>query len=373
MQANDDNENEDGAVEGLVDLGLANPYQGIATLPRSSYECRAMQLRSLLWALCLLWANSVSMTESGNLELRPWVPGSGFCDQLVSVTNNLCGLLSEISFWEERIETNFEMRLSNLKRVSLLATLVIIVTLLFWKRSTSSSHHPALAELNSYPNSSFSMPTCSLQYFFKPIEPLKRRNDIGFLLEREGFTIGAELGVRTGNFASRTLQSWKSCSKYVLVDAWVPLDNYKDLANKRADVQEKNFVKTLTKLAQYKEIIEVCRNLTTNCATKFKQNTFDYIYIDARHDFKGVLVDLREWWPLLKDGGIFAGHDYVTNNDLRATHAKTGQDWTLNFDGTIDKTGTLVKGAVDLFSQEVGRQVTVTYREQPYNTWLIRK
>ena len=28
MQANDDNENEDGAVEGLVDLGEANPYQG---------------------------------------------------------------------------------------------------------------------------------------------------------------------------------------------------------------------------------------------------------------------------------------------------------------------------------------------------------
>lgn len=28
MQANDDNEDEDGAVEGLVDLGLANPYQG---------------------------------------------------------------------------------------------------------------------------------------------------------------------------------------------------------------------------------------------------------------------------------------------------------------------------------------------------------
>ena len=28
MQANDDNENEDGAVQGLVDLGEANPYQG---------------------------------------------------------------------------------------------------------------------------------------------------------------------------------------------------------------------------------------------------------------------------------------------------------------------------------------------------------
>jgi len=28
MQVNDANENEDGAVEGLVDLGEANPYQG---------------------------------------------------------------------------------------------------------------------------------------------------------------------------------------------------------------------------------------------------------------------------------------------------------------------------------------------------------
>ena len=28
MQANDNNEDEDGAVQGLVDLGEANPYQG---------------------------------------------------------------------------------------------------------------------------------------------------------------------------------------------------------------------------------------------------------------------------------------------------------------------------------------------------------
>jgi hypothetical protein len=37
------------------------------------------------------------------LELRPWVPGSGICDQLVSMTNNLCGLLSEISVRVTRV------------------------------------------------------------------------------------------------------------------------------------------------------------------------------------------------------------------------------------------------------------------------------
>jgi len=37
---------------------------------------------------------------------------------------------------------------------------------------------------------------------------------------------------------------------------------------------------------------------------------FDFIYIDARHDYAGVLEDLRAWWPLLKRDGIIAGDDF---------------------------------------------------------------
>ena len=51
---------------------------GTATLTKRSYECRAMQLLSLLWAYCLLWADSVSMTESGSFR---------GCLGLVSVTS----------------------------------------------------------------------------------------------------------------------------------------------------------------------------------------------------------------------------------------------------------------------------------------------
>ena len=35
--------------------------------------------------------------------------------------------------------------------------------------------------------------------------------------------------------------------------------------------------------------------------------------MDARHDFKGVAADLEAYWPKLKTGGIFAGHDYIRN------------------------------------------------------------
>merc|ERR1711907_912810 len=32
---------------------------------------------------------------------------------------------------------------------------------------------------------------------------------------------------------------------------------------------------------------------------------------DARHDFAGVVADIRAWWPKVRMGGIFAGHDFV--------------------------------------------------------------
>ena len=48
-------------------------------------------------------------------------------------------------------------------------------------------------------------------------------------------------------------------------------------------------------------------------------------------------------------------------------------NWTVNFDGTRDETGLLVKGAVDEFAARVGRQVSVTYREGAWNSWMIRK
>jgi predicted O-methyltransferase YrrM len=38
---------------------------------------------------------------------------------------------------------------------------------------------------------------------------------------------------------------------------------------------------------------------------------FDFIYLDARHDYAGILEDLEAWWPLLKEGGMFSGHDFV--------------------------------------------------------------
>lgn len=38
--------------------------------------------------------------------------------------------------------------------------------------------------------------------------------------------------------------------------------------------------------------------------------TFDLVFIDTPHDYASVIADLRAWLPLVKPGGIIAGHDY---------------------------------------------------------------
>jgi predicted O-methyltransferase YrrM len=50
---------------------------------------------------------------------------------------------------------------------------------------------------------------------------------------------------------------------------------------------------------------------TSEAASRlFEDESFDFIFIDAEHLYDFVKQDLKNWYPKLKKGGIFAGHDY---------------------------------------------------------------
>lgn len=208
---------------------------------------------------------------------------------------------------------------------------------------------------------------------FPPVPPFKSRKELGQILEEEGLTNGAELGVQRGRFAKIILDKWKSAKLYVLVDLWAKQDNYIDWSNQENKTHHIYKLETLKRVQRHSERgvnVVVCQDYTTVCAEKFKDNYFDFIYVDARHDYKGAKKDIETWWPLLKYGGIMAGHDYVTNDD---GPSKMNQNWTVNYDGTIDKSGRAVKGAVDDFMEPRNLQITVSYRERAWNTWAVRK
>ena len=47
-----------------------------------------------------------------------------------------------------------------------------------------------------------------------------------------------------------------------------------------------------------------------DAAEEFKDYSFDIIFIDGNHTHDGVMQDLKDWYPLLREGGMFCGHDY---------------------------------------------------------------
>ena len=207
--------------------------------------------------------------------------------------------------------------------------------------------------------------TCS-----SPIPVIQKRLDIPGILEQESMLKGAELGVLHGTFARETLERWPSAIEYVLVDLWSPQENYKDLANAAQNVQDQRMNDAISNTRQWSEKIRICRNYTTVCATRYPEEYFDYLYVDARHDRKGVLEDLDAWWPKMRADGLICGHDYVTQDE---GPQQSGQDWTKNYDGTIDESRRAVRGAVDDWAKKHKRQVQVTYREADWPSWCIRR
>ena len=140
---------------------------------------------------------------------------------------------------------------------------------------------------------------------------MEHRDEIPTYLNRWGLTgTGVEVGVSQGEYSDVLLSKW-SGKKLYLVDAWRHFDGVEDISNPPPATHFRHMLMTLQKVYAYGSRATIIRDLSANAANLFQDGTLDFVYIDASHDYENVKIDLQTWYPKVKPGGVFAGHDYL--------------------------------------------------------------
>jgi len=70
------------------------------------------------------------------------------------------------------------------------------------------------------------------------------------------------------------------------------------------------------RLIHHKEKIKLIHGASAKIASKLPDGGFDFVYVDAAHDYDSVKEDLDLWSKKVKPGGLICGHDYWAGGDV---------------------------------------------------------
>lgn len=199
---------------------------------------------------------------------------------------------------------------------------------------------------------------------------LEKRLHVVPLLEKMKLKRGIEVGVQRGVLAKKTLSVWKSCEEYKLVDLWGKEDQYKEPNARAQNVHDSYLRETRGRMKPWveKNVVEFLIMRSTDAAKSLSDDHFDYIYLDARHDFCAVKEDIEHYYPKLRPGGILGGHDY-TDSQYAIDKLGEKEDWSKCEDGSSHPEG--VKGAVDNFVKE--NHLSLVTSKEDFPSWYVQK
>jgi hypothetical protein len=82
-------------------------------------------------------------------------------------------------------------------------------------------------------------------------------------------------------------------------------------------------------------LMKVHEGMSAPSANLFRDNSVDFVFIDAAHDYDNVKADIQAWLPKVKSGGLLSGDDYIyfpgvkrAVTELLHGHRVEGVYWT---------------------------------------------
>lgn len=131
------------------------------------------------------------------------------------------------------------------------------------------------------------------------------RKDFPKLINAKGYVNGAEIGVSQGRYSELLLRDSR-INRLFSIDIW---------NGKRPGWMgsEEHMHEAQQRMKKFGDRSIIIRDFSAKAAEKFLDEALDFIYLDAGHSYQAIETDLYAWWPKLKPGGCFAGHDWTTN------------------------------------------------------------
>lgn len=148
---------------------------------------------------------------------------------------------------------------------------------------------------------------CFLRSFFIRITKLHRLRDFTRTLynyygSRE--IIGCEVGIREGINAKEMLKIL-NIEKLYLIDPYLPYqDTIGFITQDRQDWYKK---RAMNRLKNYNDKIEFIFKSSENVV--LDEGSLEFCYIDSKHTYERLKLEIEKFFPYVKPGGILGGHD----------------------------------------------------------------
>lgn len=133
------------------------------------------------------------------------------------------------------------------------------------------------------------------------------------LLKDKGQIKGLEIGCAEGatsEFLLKSLPELNLCG----VDPYV---DYIDWNGNSLNKLNEKFVNTMNRMKPYDERFRLIRKFSDDAVGDFEDESLDFIFVDGLHTYDQVKKDLENFYPKLKKGGLFSGHDFHNIKEVR--------------------------------------------------------
>ena len=151
-----------------------------------------------------------------------------------------------------------------------------------------------------------------MEHFFQHIDGWFDFDDIYANAVREAsegaifIEVGSWLG-RSSAFMAVEIENSGKDIRFYCVDTWQgsPTEKHHRLeVQKSGGSIRSRFVSNMRGL----DVVPI-ESDSSLAADRFEDESIDFVFIDAAHDFESVSRDIRSWYPKVKPGGVIAGHD----------------------------------------------------------------